>query len=504
MRSRKSEKFRGGKRSRVRFAREARLFVTTVERALNKAEFSFKQPLLVAVSGGADSTALLLALSELASSRGFDITAAHLDHGLRGTESAADACFVKTLSRKYNIRCVMGSTNDSGLQGDSSRSPEDRAREIRYRFLEKTAREAGAEAITTGHTADDQAETILLHLARGTGLKGLGGIAPFSKRDIGDSANVSLIRPLLSLRRVDTEAFCAEMKVSPRQDSSNYDLSVPRNRIRAIVIPELRKINSSVIRALGRTASIARVDAQVRAGEAETVLALIIEKETANTVEIRRDGLNSLNASLVHHVLRAAFFKVSGTMKELQATHVTSMAQLVKGSTGSTLDLPLGIQFSVERNIVAIGQSSLLDDGCPYPSLVKQSELEPPCQFRIERGFWIDVAEVKRPTDLSAGAPWVSFVDASAVDRWLRVRSRRNGDVFHPLGLSHPKKLNDFFTDSQIPRAWRDRVPLVETKRGILWVAGCRPAEWGKLHNLSRNTLRLEMVGPQVHTHAID
>ena len=96
------------------------------------------------------------------------------------------------------------------------------------------------------------------------------------------------------------------------------------------------------------------------------------------------------------------------------------------------------------------------------------------------------------------GVPWVSFVDASAAGRWLRVRSRRNGDVFHPLGLAHPKKLNDFFTDSQIPRAWRDRVPLVEAERGILWVAGCRPAEWGKLRNQSKYALRLEMVGPQV------
>ncbi|HEY7624124.1 MAG TPA: tRNA lysidine(34) synthetase TilS, partial [Candidatus Limnocylindria bacterium] len=198
-------------------------------------------PLVVAVSGGADSTALLLLLADLAPELGLVLHVAHFDHRTRPKQSAADADFVATLANSVGAPIRIGR---------AARAPksEDEARRARYEFLRRAATEIGATAIATGHTRDDQAETVLLHLVRGAGLGGLAGIRPL--RD-------GLARPLLAIARRETVAVCRAARVKPRTDPTNRALRFARNRVRLKVLPELAKINPRVVEAIARLADAA-------------------------------------------------------------------------------------------------------------------------------------------------------------------------------------------------------------------------------------------------------
>src|SRR5205814_10040417 len=183
-------------------------------------------PLVVAVSGGADSTALLLLLADLAPQLGLDLHVAHFDHRLRPRASAKDAQFVADLAQRHGATIRIG-------RAAAAPASEDAARELRYAFLRRAAHELGASRIATGHTRDDQAETVLLHATRGSGLTGLSGMRPH--RD-------GIVRPLLTIGRADTTAICAEAGIVPRDDRSNTDRKYARNRIRHKVLPELERI----------------------------------------------------------------------------------------------------------------------------------------------------------------------------------------------------------------------------------------------------------------------
>ena len=222
--------------------------------------FEMGAPLVVGVSGGADSLCLLHALHALralAPELGLRLHVAHLDHGLRAT-SAADAAWVRALCVAWELPCTLDRCDVRALAEREGRSLEDAARQARYRFLAQVARQVGARAVAVGHTADDQAETVLLHLIRGTGLEGLAGMAPDAAWPLPDEQGTDglrLLRPLLALTRADTEAYCAAVGLTPRQDESNRDLAYARNRVRLELLPLLRELNPGITATLGRTAA---------------------------------------------------------------------------------------------------------------------------------------------------------------------------------------------------------------------------------------------------------
>ena len=456
----------------------------------------FGRRLLVAFSGGADSTALLLACKALHTKRGLLAAAAHFNHRLRGADSDEDALFAETLCRETGVECVTGSADVAAHRNREQISLEEAARELRYEFLARAVAERDAQAVATGHTLDDQAETVLLHLVRGSGLAGLAGMRPSHVlQSAGATPALRVARPMLGLRHADAERFCAEHGVEPRLDRSNADPRHPRNRLRHVVLPELATINPRAIEAIVRLSSHVRaeldlIDRQVDAAWRDVAVG------TGGNVRLRRECLRALPEGLLPYILRRLYESATGSTAQLELVHVEQMITAALGRVGAMVDLPRGLRMETGYDHVSLLRPE--DDGvpCPYPPSVERAPLPVPGRVPLGAGFGLAASLGAAPANLCASSPWVSFLNPAVAGTPLFVRSRRPGDRFQPLGMATPKRLQDFFVDERVPRAWRDRVPLVETERGIVWVAGRRPAEWARLPAGARRALRLELTRP--------
>ncbi len=453
----------------------------TVGEALARSGLPRGSTVVVAVSGGPDSLALLHALNRAARSGSVRLHGAHLDHQLRGEASRADAIFVAEMFRSLGIEATVDDADVAAYRKEHRLSLEDAARRVRYEFLGCVAAEREAAAIALGHTSDDQAETVLMHLIRGSGLTGLAGMREQAPRRLSGRC-VLLLRPMLTVSRQETEAYCRELGLAPRRDESNLLPDLTRNRLRFQLMPQLERFNPAVRGALVRLARSVSLDASYLADEVSRVLPGVGRMdESGQQFTIDREAFSQLPQSLRSHLLRRAFVEVSGTFEDLQQVHVDEMARLLEGPAGRSLDLPSGLTFTVDYESAVMGSGTV--DRCPLPSLDGERKLVVPGETRVS-GWKVSTAVVDRSGLASLSGEscqaYQAVLDAASMEGPLRVRTRRPGDRFQPLGMSQPKKLQDFMVDSKVPRAWRDRVPLVVAPEGIAWVVGWRPAEWAR------------------------
>ena len=453
----------------------------TVGEALARSGLPRGSTVVVAVSGGPDSLALLHALNRAARDGSVRLHGAHLDHQLRGEASRADAVFVAEMFRSLGIEATVDDADVAAYRKEHRLSLEDAARRVRYEFLGRLAAEREAAAIALGHTSDDQAETVLMHLIRGSGLTGLAGMREQAPRRLS-GRRVLLMRPMLTVSRQETETYCRELGLSPRRDESNLIPDLTRNRIRSQLMPQLERYNPAVRDALTRLARSVSLDASYLADEVARVLPGVgWMDEDDERFTIDREAFSRLAPALRSHLLRRAFLEVSGTLGDLEQVHVDEMARLIAGPAGRSLDLPAGLAFSVDYERAVMGSGKA--DRCPIPLLDGERELAVPGETRVG-GWTVSTAVVDGPelTGLSGESctAYQAVLDAESMEGPLRVRTRRPGDRFQPLGMSQSKKLQDFMVDSKVPRAWRDRVPLVVAPGGIAWIVGWRPAEWAR------------------------
>ena len=448
-----------GEPQRKRIEGDVRRFV--LDRALLPAD----RRLLLAVSGGPDSTALLLILARLAKNLRLSLGVAHFDHGLRGTDAAArDEAFVRDLACALDVPLFSGAGDVRALARSQRRSLEDAARYARYDFLASAAAREGFSAVATGHTASDQAETVLLHLVRGAGLAGLAGMTPRASWPLG-GPELSLVRPLLRLTRDQTLAYCAAASVTPLEDETNASPAHRRNRVRNEVLPLLRDLNPGIESALVRLSDAAAEDiAYVQSFASE---ALLTRQGGPQRLSLRR--LREWPASPRRHALRLAYASAAGDAQELTQRHLQALERLaVSGKTGDRLDLPRGISALLRRDAL-----ELQPDAAPRALPEDPAVLSVPGEVRF--GPLLVAATATRP----AAGQWTE-VDAAAAGTSLCARRRQPGDRFQPLGMAQDKKLQDFLTDAHVPRDARDSIPLFVSPRGIVWVAGLRVAEWAK------------------------
>jgi tRNA(Ile)-lysidine synthase len=417
--------------------------------------------LLLAVSGGADSIALLLILSRLARNLRLRLGVAHFDHGLRGQHAALrEQSMVGELALSLGLPFYRESARGRRL------ATEDAARRARYEFLASVAECEGYDVVTTGHTASDQAETVLLHLLRGTGLDGLAGIPVRSEWPLAGHAGLTLLRPLLHLSRQETLAYCAASEVKPIEDESNASPRYRRNRVRHELLPLMREMNPRIDDALVRLSSAAAVDAAyLRSVAAEALLA-----GSSASQRLSRRILAGWPASPRRHAFRLALASLLGDGQELTQRHFQALECLVlKGKTGDHLDLPRGVSATLRRDVLELRfEASTQAQPSVRPVSLRM-------QGKASFGSLIVTAGMKRPVT----GEWTQ-VDAETVAEGLCVRSRLPGDRFQPLGMTVEKKLQDFLTDAHVPRDQRDAIPLFASQRGIVWVGGLRIAEWAR------------------------
>jgi tRNA(Ile)-lysidine synthase len=436
---------------------------------------------LVAVSGGIDSMVLLHMLWHLRESLTLQLCVAHLNHQMR-PNATEDAAFVETSARVLGLRCICQTSDVPAYQRQLKLSPEDAARRVRYAFLRATATQLGADRIAVGHTADDQAETVLLHLLRGSGLRGLGGIPPVQG---------PVIRPLIRVPRADILHYVRAHRVPFREDPSNAQLQYTRNRVRHDLLPALcQHYNPRLVQALCTTAQLLADDeAALQAMAHQHFLAarLVV---TPASMRLQIDVLTSLPRALQRRVLRQALSELMSSLQGVTSTHIAAIMALLRPNAGNKrLKLPQGV--TVERQYEVL----LLHRQAPSIAVDVEVPLPVPGVCRVE-ALAVTIMSAQLPRQAAVG-PFptgdVVWLDAEKVGQDAHVRTRRSGDRLQPLGSVYAKKLKDFLIDAKVPRAVRDRLPLVVTSAGIAWVGGVRPAEWAKVTPTTRAILRLEL-----------
>jgi tRNA(Ile)-lysidine synthase len=449
--------------------------------------FSVGERLVVAVSGGADSVCLLHILAQRQTDLGVELHVAHLNHQLRGAESDSDAKYVSDLACKLGTPATVESRDVEAYHRQKGGSLEESAREVRYSFLAKVAREIGASKVVVGHTRDDQVETVLMHLLRGTGLVGLRGLQPCSVLQYGEpEGRLEVLRPLLEITRQETLAYCRQYKLKPHSDSSNLSPYFLRNRIRLELLPVLRSYNPSIDEALLRLAAIAGDDISFIEEQACRLWNKLARKE-GDAVYLDMNKIAALPRAMQRQVFRLAIKQLRDNLRDIEADHIEAMMDFLSRPAGKKLCLPQGLTLATEygRLVLTSVQASL----CPLPPLEGIFSISIPGETALP-GWRVKADIIREPVGEDNG--FAASFDLDKVGRELTVRGRRPGDRFRPLGMSQTKKLQDFMVDTRIPRSWRDRVPLVCSPEQILWVVGWRVDDRAKVTETTREILRLK------------
>jgi len=445
------------------------------------------EKLLVAVSGGPDSVCLLHILVKLQRELTIKLYIAHLNHQLRGAESEADAGYVSDLAHQLGIPATIDKRDVKGYQAQQRLSLEEAAREVRYSFLAQVARSIGANRVAVGHTMDDHIETILMHLIRGTGTRGLRGLQPVTAWQSG-SNSLTIVRPLLTVSHQEAEDYCHHHQLMPQLDASNLSLSPLRNRIRHQLLPLLESYNPRIAEALLRTGHITSDDIDFLDKEIVRLWDEIAQ-EQERAIFLDKERFDQLPSALQRYLLRASAEKLLGSAKDIETRHIEAMMSALNKPAGKKLNLPGGIIFSIEYNkyLLASDFNSL----SPFPILRDELQLKIPGETLLP-GWRIEATIINREQMSEKGEDFTAYFDLGKTGDKLLVRSRQPGDRFQPLGMSQPKKLGEFMIDAKIPHAWRQQIPIVCSPQQILWVVGWRIDERVKVSDTTKQILCLK------------
>ncbi len=443
----------------------ARTMLDQVQSALERHAMARRGELvLVAVSGGADSVALLHALWQLRGRLGLQLAVAHLNHGIRGAAAAADAAFVRRLAKRLALPFVAERVAVPQQARVTGISLEMAARAARYAFFQRAAAQLGAAAVAVAHNADDQAETILLRIARGTGPDGLAGMSRVSQRD-----GLKIIRPLLGVTRAGIVAYLKQHRLRWREDASNRDPQHLRNRVRHEILPLLERcLNPQIRTALLRMAEVMR-DENERNDSVALAMVLV------GHLSVKQ--LLGLGRAMQRRILRQWLFAGQVEADRVSFDMIESILPLLADQRGTKF-LDLGGGWKVVRRYNDLTLERSPDAAAPLWKL----------DVTQHRGILKE-----RPT-MPGQLPACATLGAWAVGGApLVVRAAQPGDRMAPLGMEGTKKLQDIFTDAKVPRDQRASIPVVECKGQIVWLPGYRIARGWEVPNPQSRSLRLTL-----------
>ena len=490
-----------------------------------------RETIVVGVSGGADSVCLLCLLQKYRKEFGIKLHVAHLNHGLRDVESEGDAGYVAELANSFSLPITIDRQDVAAHRTKRKCSLEEAARELRYAFFAQVAKKTGARRIAIGHTRNDQVETVLMHILRGTGTSGLRGLDPCSPippRGSGllPSNQTMVIRPLLDITREETLNYCQERGLGPRIDSSNLSPSFLRNRLRLELLPVLRKYNPNVDEALLRLAEIARDDSIFIEEQALKLWDEVARQENG-VVYLDREKFGLLPIALQRQLIRLAIARVLGDIRDVEANHFEAVRSLLSKPVGKKSSLPRGLVCWGEYSniVITTSQNLVLSKAkdlsqCPFPPLLslrgegEAIPVEVPGEtilpgWRVLASIFpviprqnLEHSESGPPFGIASAAKqsqqgskgFASDFDLQKTGTELLVRRRQPGDKFQPLGMSMPKKLQAFMVDAKIPLSWRERIPIVCSTGQIIWMVGYRIDDRVKVTGATKEMLHLEFT----------
>jgi tRNA(Ile)-lysidine synthase len=425
---------------------------------------------LVAISGGPDSVALGLAFLTVAREpgRNWQIRLGHVNHGLRGAESEADEAFVRELARRWQVDLDVARLDTTGWAQVNRLSIETAAREQRYAALREMLQTWPGDVIATGHTLDDQAETVILHLTRGAGLDGLAGMAPWR----GD-----IVRPFLSVpRRAVLHALEAAGQAS-RTDRSNADLRHRRNRVRHVLLPAMEDVHPGAAASVARASLLLSSVKDYLDAEAAAALSVLDVRERAEDggLMVAAGAFRALHEAVQGQVLRVLVTRLGGYPLNLAEEHMRVMRSAITRARDRFVvvdELPGSIRLISSRDHFLLTSSP-----AERPSPLPETHLSVPGDADAQTGrFEARLGEARERTMLgrlvAVSGPYHGICDAAALGPGLTIRSRRPGDRMQPVGIPGSRKIQDLLVDRKIPPGRRDRIPIVENARHIVWVPG--------------------------------
>jgi tRNA(Ile)-lysidine synthase len=448
--------------------------------------------IVAAVSGGADSVVMLHLLKEMmVNTPPFELAIAHLNHLTRGEDSREDAAFVARLGEKLDLETFIEEIDVGAEKKRMKTSFQEAARIVRYAFLERTLKKWGGTWIALGHTADDQVETVLMNLLRGSGTRGLSGMP--QQRD-------NLIRPLHECFRHEVEAYINRCGLVFRSDTTNQSDDYLRNRVRRELIPLLESYNPQVKSTLIETSRIVHDDEECLQGLVDRLYAGVkVETMENGLLALDVGAINAQHPALQKRLVRQAIREVKGDLRRIGARHIQDLLMLFDAATsGKKIHLPGGLAA------ICTGKSVIF-----YETPLEENDISPegqessPVEVKVPGLTEIGVAGLKLHAELMSPEDFYtrSFgsrqacLDFDKTGPIIQTRFFRPGDRFIPLGMKKSKKLKSFFIDEKIPRAERKLVPLLTTGDGdIIWVYAQRIAETYRVTDATRNILLVEGV----------
>lgn len=438
-----------------------------------------KQKILIACSGGPDSLALADILLKLREKYELELAAAHFNHMFRGKAADLDAEFVESYCRKNSLRCYQGKADVPSYIKTHRLSPEEGARLLRYEFLRGAALNMGGADIATAHHEGDQAETVLLHLLRGSGSAGLGGMRAKSH---------GIIRPFLCVSRREIEDYCKKEGLTPRLDATNLDTKYSRNRMRLEILPKLEKdFNPAVKRLLCQSAELFAAEHDFIRLMAEDFLKNNSRSEK-NSLKISRNGLKKLHKAVAREAIRLAAEKKSGNLTGISFSHVERMIELTKcGAAGTFLELPHGLHFYCDYETMSMEDRRRETSPNTAEHILKVGTVNEAAGYAVSVELLETLPKNNKKNDYQI------VLDYDKIEGPLCFRFRRAGDVFQPLGMNGRKKLKDFFIDEKVPQSRRDAIPLICDAHSVLWVVGVRQGERARLTENTHRFLRINV-----------
>ena len=460
---------------------------------------------LVGVSGGPDSVALLHILLKFTPDFFTSIGIAHLNHSLRKHDSDNDVIFVKNIADELKIPYFTETKNTLAYQRQNRLCTEEAARQVRYNFLIQTAENNRFNKIATGHHADDNAELVLMYLLRGSGLSGLSGIPPV--RTVL-SGNIQIIRPLINLTKLEIIDFLREKKLTYIIDKSNKDTKYLRNKIRHYLLPSLAKnYNPGIFKTLNRTSVIARSEEEWINNEIiEPLFEKVLLKELDNKIILSVEIVASLHNAAKRRIIRKSIKKVKKNLRRITFHHVESVLSLLeKKSYSWSIDLPDQIRIKRKHNFLSVSKEKKSlrsirnneNSNVLFEYKIDRPTKESACfQFIKEISMLLKFSEIKAVnlSDFHNISCETGYFDMELLIFPLMLQNIMHGDRFSPLGLTGTQKIKKYCIDNKIERIERNKIPILSSKGKIIWVVGHRTDNWTRITPSTRTVLKAEII----------
>lgn len=437
--------------------------------------------IVIGVSGGPDSMALLYLLVKIKKDKKFNLYLAHVNHGVRGEDARADEEFVRKKAEELKLPYYFKKADMLALAKEKSISAEEAGREIRYGFFNEILKEKGGGKIAVAHNKNDQAETLLMRIIRGTGIDGLKGM---------DYINGNIIRPLLKTNREEIEAYIERNQIETVLDKTNLETIYTRNKIRLELLPYIRdNFNPNIIDSLWRLSSSAEIDNKFLEDYSNNKYNHILSMKSRSRITLDKDGFDKEDRSIQQRIIRRAISDLGDNLQGIVHQHIKMVLDLFSsGETGKEVHLPKDLVARLDYTNLIIekkkpeGEVDYLEE----LSLGKNQLKGIPYKINLR------VLPLSEMGNMTKGDR-IRVFDYGKVKGQLRVRNRRPGDRFTPFGMKGRKKLKDYFIDEKISKDLRDRIPLLIDDEEILWVVGYRTSELYRVNKETEEILVVEL-----------